>query len=111
LTKKPINYIATLASLERSTVLRRLPDLVRLGLVVVEQQRIEGSKSLGFSRYALVALSNKVVAPSHNLVAAEGGSVGPRAATVSKEPKNGSSGQAGHPLDFSAVRKEVLDAN
>lgn len=49
---KPINYLATLASVNRRTVERRLPLLERLGLVTVERSKLHASH-----RYTLATLS------------------------------------------------------
>jgi DNA-binding transcriptional regulator YhcF (GntR family) len=52
---KPINYLATLASVNRRTVERRLPLLERLGLVTVERSKLRASH-----RYTLATLSRNV---------------------------------------------------
>ncbi len=49
---KPISYLATLASVNRRTVERRLPLLERLNLVTVERSRLHASH-----RYTLATLS------------------------------------------------------
>jgi len=56
--KTPIGYIAHLASLDRRTVMRRLPDLERLGLVSIERRKIEGTKGNEQNVYTLVTLSH-----------------------------------------------------
>lgn len=59
---KPISYIAVLASVERRTVERRLPDLERLRLVKVER-----SKKVRTSHvYRLATLSRNNATPSRN---------------------------------------------
>ena len=57
---KPINYIATLASVHRRTVERRLPDLERVHLVSIARRKVEGTKENDSSTYTLATLSRKV---------------------------------------------------
>ena len=53
--RKPINYLATLASVNRRTVERRLPLLEKLGLVAVERTQLRASH-----RYTLATLCRNV---------------------------------------------------
>lgn len=76
---KPINYIATLASLNRRTVERRLPDLKNLKLVSIEPRKVPGTKSNDSSTYTLTTLSR-------NLTTVRG----PLTVAVKKEQKKGS---------------------
>lgn len=55
---KPINYISRLASLERRTIERRLPDLERLGLVKITRRMSDG-KTCDQSVYEVTTLSRK----------------------------------------------------
>lgn len=57
---KPINYIATLSSVHRRTVERRLPDLERIRLVTIARRKVEGTKANDSSTYTLATLSRKV---------------------------------------------------
>jgi hypothetical protein len=67
---KPIAYIATLASLGRRTVERRLPDLERLGLVEIQRLAIAGTKARDLSRYTLPTLCRKVASQSRKVATA-----------------------------------------
>lgn len=59
---KPINYIATLSSLHRRTVERRLPSLEGLGLLTIARRKIDGTKAQDLSTYTLATLGRKVAA-------------------------------------------------
>ena len=85
---KPINYIATLASVGRKTVERRLPDLERLNLVSIDRRKIAGTNANDSNTYTLATLRRKVASLSHNLA------TGTRlpAVAVKKEQKNGRTG-------------------
>lgn len=64
---KPINYVAILASVNRRTVERRLPDLERLGLVTVERGKLRTAH-----RYSLTTLSRNDTTPSRNVATRSG---------------------------------------
>lgn len=67
---KPINYIATLSSVHRRTVERRLPDLEKMRLVSITRRKIEGTMARDSSTYTLATLSRKVATVrSHHAVA------------------------------------------
>jgi DNA-binding transcriptional regulator YhcF (GntR family) len=57
--QKPISYVAALASVNRRTVERRLPDLERLGLVTVKRGALRVSHE-----YSVTTLSRNVATPS-----------------------------------------------
>lgn len=59
---KPINYIADLASLGRRTVEKRLADLERLGFVLIERKKLEGTKGNDLNTYTLAKLMRKGLA-------------------------------------------------
>lgn len=88
---KPISYIATLASLERRTVERRLPDLVRLGLIKIESQHLPGSKGRDLNRYTLPTLRRNLATQSHNLATRQQ----PHQVAISIEQENREKEQAG----------------
>jgi len=69
---KPIAYISQLASVSRRTVERRLEDLERLKLVLVDRRKIEGTKANDLSRYTLTSLSRKVASQCRNLTSRNG---------------------------------------
>jgi hypothetical protein len=62
---KPINYLAVLASLERRTVERRLPDLERLGLIQVQRAKLRASHT-----YTIVTLSRNDTSLSRSVATA-----------------------------------------
>ncbi len=64
----PVGYLAKTASLSRRTVLRRLADLEKAGVVTVERTKIEGTFANGVSHYTLATLSHEVVSLSHQVV-------------------------------------------
>jgi DNA-binding HxlR family transcriptional regulator len=52
---KPINYLVEIASLERRTIERRLPDLERLGLIQVQRAKLHAPHT-----YTITTLSRNV---------------------------------------------------
>ena len=94
---KPIGYIAKLAMVDRRTVLRRIPDLERLGLVKVDRRRIPDTNANDLSTYTLTTLSHKVVTPSHqppgDTVSQAGDTHSGHKVTVSEETKKGEKGK------------------
>ena len=74
---KPINYIATLSSLHRRTVERRLPSLEKLGLLTIARRKIDGTKAQDMSTYNLATLGRKVAAAKS-----------PHAVAVNREQEN-----------------------
>ena len=100
----PINYIATIASLERRTVERRLTDLKHLDLVTVIPLKIAGTFSHSPSRYTLTTLSRNLATLSQNLTTARG----PQPVAHTKERKNL---RGGSPLDRKLSTSERISAD
>lgn len=106
---KPIGYLATLASLERRTVEKRLVDLERLELVRIHRSQIEGTKARNIHHYTLTVLFRKV--PNQNRKLANAPSL--HAFAVSTEVQKDRRNPAGnaHAISLSIAARIGLEKN
>lgn len=90
---RPITKLASVASLERRTVERRLIDLENLGLLVVTRRKIEGTRANDLSEYSLPTLSRHLATVSRNLATAR--SVPAVVDYIDREQENRRTGESG----------------
>ena len=99
---RPITKIASVASLERRTVERRLLDLEKLGLLHITRRKIEGTNACGLSEYSLPTLSRHLATVSRNLATAR--SVPAVVDYIDREQENRRTGELGRSSTFGRLQ-------